>query len=108
MTFKRCGFLRGLDNEYRAKVKIQYPKTLEEAITDAQIYDDTLDLKHMHGVGDLHLIFLPLRMVSVNLIIPQRRIVIRKNMARSPRAHEDHSLATSLQERDMRSCVSRV
>ena len=37
------GFIRGLDNEYKAKVKTHYPKTLEEAIQSAQIFDDTLD-----------------------------------------------------------------
>ena len=37
------GFICGLDNEYKAKVKTQYPKTLEEVIQSAQIFDDTLD-----------------------------------------------------------------
>ena len=35
------GFIRGLHRDYKAKVKTQYPKTLEDAIKDAQIYDDT-------------------------------------------------------------------
>ena len=37
---KVCSFIRGLDNEYKAKIKTQYPKTLEEAIKSAQIFDD--------------------------------------------------------------------
>ncbi|MCO5573356.1 hypothetical protein L7F22_027125 [Adiantum nelumboides] len=37
------GFLRGLNNEYKTKVKTQYPKTLEDAIKSAQIFDDSLD-----------------------------------------------------------------
>ena len=40
------GFIRGLNNEYKAKVKTQYPKTLEEAIKCAQIFDDTLEKSH--------------------------------------------------------------
>ena len=40
------GFIRGLNNEYKAKVKTQYPKTLEEAIKSAQIFDDTLEKSH--------------------------------------------------------------
>ena len=43
------GFIRGLDNEYKAKVKTQYPKTLEEAIQSAQIFDDTLDPASARG-----------------------------------------------------------
>ena len=39
------GFIHGLDNEYKAKVKTQYPKTLEETIKSAQIFDDMLDKK---------------------------------------------------------------
>ena len=39
------GFIRGLDNEYKAKVKTQYPKTLEEAIKSAHIFDDMSDKK---------------------------------------------------------------
>ncbi len=34
------GFLRGLDKEYRTKVKTQNPQTLEAAIKSAQIFDD--------------------------------------------------------------------
>ena len=34
------GFIRGLKEEYQAKVKTQYPKTLDDAIKDAQIFDD--------------------------------------------------------------------
>ena len=37
------GFLRGLNDEYKAKVKTQYPKTLEDAIKSAQIFDDNFD-----------------------------------------------------------------
>ncbi|MCO5609563.1 hypothetical protein L7F22_063792 [Adiantum nelumboides] len=37
------GFLRGLNDEYKTKVKTQYPKTLEDAIKSAQIFDDSLD-----------------------------------------------------------------
>ena len=29
------GFIRGLNNKYKAKLKTQYPKTLEEAIKSA-------------------------------------------------------------------------
>ena len=39
------GFICGLNNEYNAKVKTQYPKTLEEAIKSAQIFDDISDKK---------------------------------------------------------------
>lgn len=35
------GFIRGLNEEYQAKVKTQYLETLEDAIKSAQIYDDT-------------------------------------------------------------------
>ena len=35
------GFIRGLNEDYKTKVKTQYPKTLEEAIKAAQIYDDS-------------------------------------------------------------------
>ena len=40
------GFIQGLNNEYKAEVKTQYPKTLDEAIKSAQIFDDTLDTSH--------------------------------------------------------------
>ena len=40
------GFIRGLNNEYKAKVKTQYPKTLKEVIKSAQIFDDTLEKLH--------------------------------------------------------------
>ena len=39
------GFIHGLDNEYKAKVKTQYPKTLEEAIKCAQIFDNMFNKK---------------------------------------------------------------
>jgi len=39
------GFVRGLDKEYKSKVKTQYPKTLEEAIKSAQIFDDIFEKK---------------------------------------------------------------
>ena len=42
---KVWGFVRGLDKEYQAKVKTQYPKTLEAAIQSALIFDDAMD-KH--------------------------------------------------------------
>ena len=32
--------MRGLNNEFKTKVKTQYPKTLKDAIKCAQIYDD--------------------------------------------------------------------
>ena len=35
-----------MKNKYKAKVKTQYPKTLEEAIKSAQIFDDTLEKSH--------------------------------------------------------------
>ena len=41
------GFIRGLNNEYKAKVKTRYPKILEEAIKSAQIFDDTLKKSHI-------------------------------------------------------------
>ena len=37
------GFLWGLNDEYKTKVKTQYPKTLEDAIKSAHIFDDSLD-----------------------------------------------------------------
>ena len=37
------GFIRGLDKEYQAKVKTQYPKTLEGTKKNALIFDDALD-----------------------------------------------------------------
>ena len=44
MIFRRLGiFIRGLNDDYKTKVKTQYPKTLEEAIKAAQIYDDSAD-----------------------------------------------------------------
>ena len=42
------GFIRGLHADYKAKVKTQYPKTLEAAIQDAQVFDDTSE-KHPHA-----------------------------------------------------------
>ena len=42
---KVCGFVCGLTKEYKQKVKTQYPKTLEEAIKSAQIFDDTVEKK---------------------------------------------------------------
>ena len=39
------GFIRGLHKDYQAKVRTQYPKTLEEAIKSAQIFDDSMDKK---------------------------------------------------------------
>ena len=41
------GFIQGLNNKYKAKIKTQYPKTLEEAIKSAQIFDDTLEKSHI-------------------------------------------------------------
>ena len=43
------GFLCGLSKEYRLKVKTQYPKTPEDTIKSAYIYDDTLDDKPPYG-----------------------------------------------------------
>ena len=40
------GFIRGLNNKYKVKIKTQYPKMLEEAIKSAQIFDDTLEKSH--------------------------------------------------------------
>ena len=46
------GFIRGLNKEYKAKVKSQYPKTLEQAIKDAQVYDNNIDKpSHAHAQG---------------------------------------------------------
>ena len=39
------GFVRGLDKEYQAKVKTQYPKILEAAIQSALIFYNAID-KH--------------------------------------------------------------
>ena len=36
-------FIRGLNKDYKTKVKSQYPKTLEQARKDAQVYDDNTD-----------------------------------------------------------------
>ena len=46
------GFIRGLNKDYKAKVKSQYPKTLEQAIKDAHVYDDNTDKpSHVHAQG---------------------------------------------------------
>ena len=45
---KVCGFICKLDKDYKAKVKLQYPKTLEQAIRDAQVYDNNID-KPIHA-----------------------------------------------------------
>lgn len=37
------GFLRGLNDEYKTKVKTQYPKTLEDARKSAHIFYDSFD-----------------------------------------------------------------
>ena len=37
------GFICGLNKDYKDKVKSQYPKNLEQAIRDAQVYDDNID-----------------------------------------------------------------
>ena len=42
---KVCGFIRGLHKDYQAKVRTQYPKTLEEAIKSAHIFDDSINKK---------------------------------------------------------------
>ncbi len=47
MTFRRFVVFCGLDNEYKAKVKTQYPKTLEEAIKSAQFFNDMSDKKSL-------------------------------------------------------------
>ena len=41
--------LQGLHQDYKTKVKIQNPKTLEDTIKSAQIYDDNVDGKPSHG-----------------------------------------------------------
>ena len=44
--------IRGLKKDYKAKVKSQYPKTLEKAIRNAQVYDDNTDKPpHAHAQG---------------------------------------------------------
>ena len=43
-------FIWGLNKDYKAKVKPQYPETLEQAIRDAQVYDDNAD-KLPHALG---------------------------------------------------------
>ena len=49
MSFKKCvGFLRGLYNEYKTKVKTQNLKTLEDASKSTQIYDDVVENKSSH------------------------------------------------------------
>ena len=42
-------FLCNLHHDYKTKVKTQNPKTLENAIEIAQIYDDIIDDKPSHG-----------------------------------------------------------
>ena len=37
------GFIRGLTKDIKKMVKSQYPKTLDKAIKDAQVYDDNID-----------------------------------------------------------------
>ena len=45
-------FIRGLNKDYKAKMKSQYPKTLEQAIKDAQAYDNNTDKpSHAHAQG---------------------------------------------------------
>ena len=44
---KLHAFIHGLDKEYHAWVKTQYPKTLKDAIKNALIFDDALDKKDM-------------------------------------------------------------
>ena len=39
-----------MNKDYKDKVKSQYPKTLEQAIKDAQVYDDNTDkTSHAHA-----------------------------------------------------------
>ena len=40
-----CGFLCGLHHGYKTKFSTQSPKTLEDVIENAQIYDDNADDK---------------------------------------------------------------
>ena len=45
-------FFRGLNKDYKSKLKSQYPKTLEQAIKDAQVYDDNTNKpSHAHAQG---------------------------------------------------------
>ena len=47
-------FIRGLDKDFQAKVKTQYPKTLEDAIKSALIFDDALDRKGALKTSESH------------------------------------------------------
>ena len=45
-------FVCGLNKDYKAKVKSQYPNNLEQAIRNAQVYDDSNDKPlHAHAQG---------------------------------------------------------
>lgn len=37
------GFLYCLDNEYKSKLRTQYPKTLEDTMSFARVYDDNIN-----------------------------------------------------------------
>ena len=43
------GFLQGLHHDYKTKIKTQNPKTLEDAIKNAKIYDANIDEKLSKG-----------------------------------------------------------
>ena len=45
---KVWGFVQGLHKGHQAKVKTQYPKSLEAAIQSALIFDDTMDKCALH------------------------------------------------------------
>lgn len=62
------GVISDLDKKYKIKVKIRYPKSLEEAIKSAHIFDSILDKNSNTFVAQgnhLHLVFHLLRMENL-------------------------------------------
>ena len=47
------GFLQGLHNQYKPRIKTQYLKMLEDAFKNAQIYNDNVDDKPPHVLAKL-------------------------------------------------------
>ena len=91
------GFLRGLNDEYKAKVKTQYPKTLEDAIKSAQIFDDNFDKPFIKSTPQIS----PFKNGK-----RKHEMVPKEDPSKKPKgAKGPLSSETSLRERAVTSCV---
>ena len=83
-----------MDKEYKTKVKTQYPKTLEDAIKCAQIYDDMLDKKGITHAFASHKNKTSNFKGSKRKYTTASKAVVKKPKgARGPLSHEDFERA---------------